>query len=333
MTDSSDSSEGVEVRTLDEFVESGSDAGADASSSDEGVASLSSTTQTSPGQSAAASGGSDGATSSDSSELQAGDDEGVSVMVGVYRHDVHKARLRSHADAEDCVAGVRVNQTVPCGADGDAAVLSRPGGEPSQTFEGHDSPYRISLVSGSISPLVDSASVWPAIRDLIQLDDPVELHAAWLASRQVGVFSESVYYPYTSLKYHTLLAAALFDNYRAGYEFEDLYLAVEPAGDGAPSVVPHRTVLETAGVALTVTGEPDGRPAVRLGGVPARSFADVWSRLPEHPFDADSGREWRILDAQLRRIQSWSTALQYIEDYCRWFEPGGGSAAGFGGGR
>ncbi|SEW00929.1 hypothetical protein SAMN04487945_0884 [Halobacterium jilantaiense] len=254
-------------------------------------------------------------------------------LVGVYRHDVHKARLRSHADAEDWVAGVRVNQAVPRGADGDAALLSRPRGEPSQTFEGHDSPYRLSLVSGSISPLVETASVWPAIRDLIQLDDPVELHAAWLASREVGVFSESVYYPYTSLKYHTLLAAALFDNYRAGYDFEDLYLAVEPAGKGSPDVVPHRTVLETAGVALTVTGEPDGRPAARLGGGPVRSFADVWSRLPEHPFQADSGREWRVLDAQLRRIRSWSTALQYIEDYCRRFESGGGSAAGFGGGR
>jgi hypothetical protein len=321
------------VRTLDEFVESGSDAEADASSSDEGVASLSSATQTSPGQSASSGGGSDGATSAESSELQAGDDEGVSVMVGVYRHDVHKARLRSHADAEDWVAGVRVNQEVPRGADGDAALLSRPRGEPSQTFEGHDSPYRLSLVSGSISPQVETASVWPAVRDLIQVEDPVELHAAWLASREVGVFSESVYYPYTSLKYHTLLAAALFDNYRAGYEFEDLYLAVESAGEGTPSVVPHRTVLQTAEVALTVTGEPDGRPAARFGDAPARSFADAWSRLPEHPFQADSGREWRILDAQLRRIQSWSTALQYIEDYCRRFEPGGGSAAGSGGGR
>ncbi|MDL0134456.1 hypothetical protein [Halobacterium salinarum] len=257
----------------------------------------------------------------------------VAPLVGVYRHDVHKARLRSHADAEDWVAGLRVNQEVPRGADGDAAVLSRPRGEPSQTFEGHDSPYRLSLVSGSISPLVEAASVWPAVRDLIQVEDPVDLHAAWLASREVGVFSESVYYPYTSLKYHTLLAAALFDNYRAGYEFEDLYLAVEPVGEGAPSVVPHRTILETAGVALTVTGEPGERPAARLGAVPARSFADAWSRLPEHPFRADSGREWRILDAQLRRIQSWSTALQYIEDYCRWFDVGGGSAAGFGGGR
>jgi len=257
----------------------------------------------------------------------------VAPLVGVYRHDVHKAQLRSHADAEDWVAGVRVNQEVPRGADGDAAVLSRPRGEPSQTFEGHDSPYRLSLVSGSISPLVKAASVWPAIRDLIQVEDPVDLHAAWLASREVGVFSESVYYPYTSLKYHTLLAAALFDNYRAGYHFEDLYLAVESGGEGSPSVVPHRTVLQTAEVALTVTGEPGERPAAPLGAVPARSFADAWSRLPEHPFDADDGREWRILDAELRRIQSWSTGLQYIEDYCRWFDVGGGRGAGSGGGR
>jgi hypothetical protein len=52
-----------------------------------------------------------------------------------------------------------------------------------------------------------------------------------------------------------------------------------------------------------------------LGAAPARSFADVWARLPEYPFDVGAAREWRVLDAQLRRIRSWSTALQYIEEF------------------
>ena len=42
------------------------------------------------------------------------------------------------------------------------------------------------------------------------------MHRAWLDSDVVAAFNESVYYPYTSLKYHTLLVAALVDNYRDG---------------------------------------------------------------------------------------------------------------------
>jgi len=70
-------------------------------------------------------------------------------------------------------------------------------------------------------------------------------------------------------------------------------------------------------LALHVTGDPGDRPSTRLGEFPARSFADVWSRLPEHPIDVGSSREARLLDAQLRRIRSWSTALQYVEDATR----------------
>jgi hypothetical protein len=133
-----------------------------------------------------------------------------------------------------------------------------------------------------------------------------------LSSDVAALFNESLYYPYTSLKYHTLLVSALLDNYRAGFGFEELFLAVE-APDGP--VTPHRTVLSVPGVRLCVTGEPGGRPAARLGDGPARCFADVWARLPVHPFDVDGGRVWRVLDAQLRRFRSWSAALQFVEEF------------------
>ena len=73
------------------------------------------------------------------------------------------------------------------------------------------------------------------------------MHRRWLGSGFTTRFRESVYYPYTSLKYHTLLATALFDNYRAGHAFADLYIAV------TEEVVPHRTVLDTPHVTLTIT--------------------------------------------------------------------------------
>lgn len=234
-------------------------------------------------------------------------------LLAVYRHDIHKLRGRSHAAATDEFAGVRVNETVPRGADGDAALLSRPRGDPDETLPAHALPFRLSLLTGEIvikNGGVDAFS--SATRNLARIDDPARAHAAWLDSDAAAAFNESAHYPYTSLKYHVLLTAALLSNYRAGARFDELALVVDPTD--AP-VTPHRTVVQAGPVSLRVTADPDGRPAAPLGPAPARSFADVWARLPTRPFDIDADRRWRILDAQLRRIRSWSTALQFIEEY------------------
>lgn len=242
--------------------------------------------------------------------------EGVTeapVMLAVYRHDVHKLRGRSHNGADEEVAGKRVNEAVPRGADADAALLSRPRGDPEQTLAAHESPFRLSLATGEV--VADASSVaafGDAVRRLVAIEDPAEAHAAWLDSGAAAVFHEAVQYPYTSLKYHVLLAAALLANYRAGTSFDELHLVVDDPDAG---VTPHRTVLDAGPVSLRVTGEPGDRPAASLGSVPVRSFADVWSRLPELPVDVDGERGWRVLDAQLRRVRSWSAALQFIEDY------------------
>ncbi len=253
----------------------------------------------------------------------------VAPMLAVYHHDVHKLRGRSHTAARDRVAGVRVNETVPLGADRDAALLSRPAGEPEQTVDAHASPSRLSLLTGDVvlTGAMDADGRDAAVRELVRIEDPVAMHEAWLSFDVAALFNESLYYPYTSLKYHTLLAAALLDNYRAGVGFEELFLAVE---DPDGPVTPHRTVLSTPEMQLCVTGEPGNRPAARLGDEPARCFADVWARLPEHPIDVDGERRWRVLDAQLRRIRSWSAALQYVEEYCRCFGPRSGAGRGGG---
>ena len=274
---------------------------------------------------AAPSTGADGTVESDDSvaaELRADD-----ALVAAYRHDVHKLRGRRHASSQDAAYGVPVNEQVPLGADADAAVLSRPRGEPDETIDNHVSPYRLSLLTGEAAIDTDriEAAVGGGFEELVSSTDPEVLHARWLTSPVPAGFNESVFYPYTSLKYHVLLVAALLDNYRAGYAFDELFLAVSPVDDGfggsveaviaSDSVDPFRTVLVTPEFALHVTGEPGGRPAVSVGSRPARSFADVWSRLPVHPVDTDGERCWRVLDAQLRRIRSWSTALQFIEEY------------------
>jgi hypothetical protein len=267
-------------------------------------------------------------------------------MVAVYRHDVHKLQSRRHDAAKSEEYGVPVNETVPLGADRDAALMSRPRGDPDVTVENHVAPYRLSLLTGQAATSVEVAESYVdgGLPALIRPDDAVELHARWLTSPIPAVFNETAYYPYTSLKYHVMLAGTLLDNYRAGHEFADLWLVASrpeetvASADGAitaDSIEPYRTVLWTPSIALHVTADPSGRPATRLGAEPARSFADAWSRLPVHPLVADGDdegrdgdtrgattRRWQVLDAQLRRIRSWSTGLQYIADYTG-EDPGG----------
>ena len=237
----------------------------------------------------------------------------VHPMVAVYRHDIHKLRSVPHDNARTHVNGHRVNESVPQGADGDAALLSRPRGDPEQTVDNHHAAQRLALIGGTARSMaiyddvdLDSGDLGALIRP----DDPERAHQAWLESHFAALYNESPYYPQTSLKYHTLLTASLLDHYRAGGAFDDLALVVDEP-DAEPT--PHRTVLETQWLSLRLTATPGDRPAASLGPAPARSWADVWQRLPDHGLPDTP--EARILDAQLRRIRAWSTALQYIEDY------------------
>ena len=240
-------------------------------------------------------------------------------MVVAYRHDAHKMNGQSHEHAPETFAGVSVNQTVPFSADGDAAELSRPSGQPEQTVTNHDTLYRLSLIEGEsrYDPQEFTRnSVESAVRSLLTEDDPETIYRAWLDSDIVSAFNESVYYPYTSLKYHTLLVAALLDNYRAGHEFADLRLIV----DGANELVSHRTVYVDEDFALRIDRDAQGQPSARLGRRPWRSWASAWNRLTAHPLDTTHDKYDMVLDANLHRIGAWSTALQYIEDFREAFD-------------
>jgi hypothetical protein len=235
-------------------------------------------------------------------------------MVAVYRHDAHKMNGQPHDHAPETFAGVPVNQMVPYGADGDASALSRPSGQPEQTVENHETLYRLSLTEGEsrYDPQeFTRTSVETAVRELLIEDDPEAMHQAWLDSNVVSAFTESVHYPYTSLKYHTLLVAALLDNYRAGHEFADLRLVV----DDADEIVPHRTIHVGPAFSLRIDADAQGQPSARLGSRPWRSWASAWNRLEAHPLETAQDKYHMVLDANLRRIGAWSTALQYIEDF------------------
>jgi len=239
------------------------------------------------------------------------------VMLAAYRHDAHKFTGESHDNAREEFAGVPVNQSVPKGADSDAAALSRPQQKQEQTVPTHDDHYRLSLLTGETvyNPGEFSRStIESEVSELIATDDPQLAHHRWLNSEVAAAFNESVYHPYTSLKYHTVLVAALLDNYRADNAFDELRLVVDPADE----IVPFRTVYSSDRFALRIDVDDNGRPSARLGSRPWRSWASAWNRLTAHPLDTDGEKYDMTLDANLRRIQSWSTALQYIEDYTEW---------------
>nr|WP_247376101.1 hypothetical protein [Halorientalis brevis] len=238
-------------------------------------------------------------------------------MLAAFRHDAHKFTGESHDNAREEFAGVAVNQPVPKGADGDAAALSRAQQTQERTVPTHDNHYRLSLLTGETAydpGEFSRATIQSEVHDLIAVANAEIAHERWLGSDVAAAFNESVYHPYTSLKYHTLLVAALLDNYQAGHEFTDLRLIVDSAG----TVVPFRTIFDGERFAFRIDGKADGMPSARLGSRPWRSWASVWTRLTAHPLDTDSEKWDMALDANLRRIQSWSTALQYIEDFEHW---------------
>jgi len=239
-------------------------------------------------------------------------------MLQTYRHDAHKTRGRSHSAGSRTLAGVEVNLEVPYGADGDAAALSRPSGKPDQTVANHDTHYRLSILTGAsrYDPETFSLQNYETeLHDLLAIDDAAAMHRAWLDSELMAAFAESVYHPYTSLKYHTLLVAALVDCYRSGTDFGDIHLVVDPADE----IVTHRTVYTDGRLSLRLTGRETDRPWARLGSRPWRSWASTWGRLSgQPPLPVDHDKSAMLLDANLRRIQAWSTALQYLEDYTTW---------------
>lgn len=191
-------------------------------------------------------------------------------LLEAYRHDAHKLTGHSHDTAPEEFAGVPVNRPVPHGADGDAAALSRPSGEQAQTVPAHGTRFRLSLLSGNTQEETGPADqgVESALSGLLTVGDAVKTHRAWLSTEVASAFSESVYHPYTSLKYHTLLVGALLANYHAGATFGDLALVVDPV----EKVVAHRTVYAGESFALRLTtdsrADDEGRPAARLGPHP-----------------------------------------------------------------
>lgn len=235
-------------------------------------------------------------------------------MIEAYRHDSHKFSGHPHENAPKEFAGVPVNRPVPKGADGDAATMSRPRGRQEPVAPSHVTYDRLSLLTGESAAEGSQVTVEGRVRDLLAIDDAELAHDRWLHSDVAGLYNESVAFPYTSLKYHTLLVAAFLDNYHDGHRFGCLRLVV----DASEEIVPHRTIYDGDRFSLRIDVDACGSPSARLGSRPWQSWASTWSRLTDHPLETDRAKWDMTLDANLRRIWSWSTALQYLEDFEHW---------------
>ena len=65
--------------------------------------------------------------------------------------------------------------------------------------------------------------------------------------------------------------------------------------------------------------EEGGYAKIGIGNKSHPNFGSVWSRMTKHP---EIMERYRDLDATLRRLMSWSTALQFIDDYYKYYVNG-----------
>lgn len=242
-----------------------------------------------------------------------------------YWHDLSKLRQVRHAAANPFTEEELHQYTayisfwnckLPTGIDGWAAGMSRTSlpREPSKLHIDKGTFYRISLLTQT-EYYDEDAFNWETLKNdiykLHTIEAQTELHIAWLKTKIVSGFCESPYLRYTSQKYHILLVASLYDNLqRSGSAhikeiFPRIALVLRGGEDIRPTTI-YADERFTLHLDFDIT---PSEPSAKIGVEPERNFGEVWSNLPLLP---DIHRE---ADAILRRIPSWTIALQYLEDY------------------
>ncbi|MHC1591572.1 MAG: hypothetical protein ACXQS8_05760, partial [Candidatus Helarchaeales archaeon] len=108
-------------------------------------------------------------------------------------------------------------------------------------------------------------------------------------------------FPFTSLKYHVLLATAIYFNLKNGFKWHQLYLAENKEPQSEFQVIYRDQCREWA--VLPHAGMSRVHP----------QFHQTWKRRTIKSI----GGESQLLESILSRIGSWSAALATIEDASR----------------
>ncbi len=222
----------------------------------------------------------------------------------VLLHDIeHKPFLLKHDSR------VKLSTT----ADGDASNLSRPknatdDGELTANFLSKSFVYEKNFTESDRKRF----AAYCAKEYLKSEDSTLELHKKLLSDNIVSNFNEITSMPYTSLKYHTLLACALHYNYliKGKRNFEELYLNCIDK-DKINEREYYTIIFAFDDVYLAINTDNDGG---HIGYIPTTNFGETIGRMPKLDKIMTIRNETSFIIDNLRRIRSWSVGLQYLED-------------------
>jgi len=217
-------------------------------------------------------------------------------ILQVLRHDLHKIRIAGSMAHKSALQDKLAQHS-----DGMAAWLSR--NFLKERFE--ESLYRKSLIFQNLNLKTPRTLVSLhrlEATDLFKESNAFKLHTAILKSKLLNLYCEARNFPYTSLKYHILLACALFYNLKCGYDLKDLYLC-----ENLPPESPFQIILQYSNREWTIL------PARSKEGLSKiyPKFYMTWERRRKESF----GGEHQVFDETLSSIGSWTVALATIEDF------------------
>jgi hypothetical protein len=214
-------------------------------------------------------------------------------ILQVLKHDLHKVRTPDYTSHKDALPDPLQKE-----ADKVASRLSR--NWEKREFEVKS--FRWSLIKPNLGTTGRDRArdLRQEVTDLFKETDPVTLHEKILQSEVLNHYVEAREFPFTSLKYHLVLAGALYYNLKKGGKWHRLYLCENAPVESEFQVIYKDDRREWS---LQVNSG-FGLARVRL------KFYETWDTRIE----SSIGGVNRVFDQLLSRIGSWSAALATIDD-------------------
>ncbi len=216
-------------------------------------------------------------------------------MLSILKHDLHKLKIRGFKPHKEALLEPGMKK-----ADAIASWFSRDG--TTKEFDLNDRLYvRASYLIKINKRLIESQinKSREVIYEIFEEADPLKLHYRILSSKLLNKFSEARQHPYTSFKYHLLLACAIYYNARNVDKWQNLYLCENGEVESPFQVIYKDENREWAFL-----------PSEGMSRV-FPEFSKTWVRRTKPSI----GGEDHVLDGLLSQIGSWSAALATIEDY------------------
>ena len=136
--------------------------------------------------------------------------------LAILKHDLHKIKVPGYVPHSQALTDIKMKK-----ADGIAARLSRNWMkcEIEQLY-----PFRRSYITfdNDTTSNSEKQSLKRKIEIIFDETDPKKLHSLILKTNLLNFYSESLDFPFTSLKYHILLTCAIYYNLVNGHQWSKL---------------------------------------------------------------------------------------------------------------